>query len=125
MNKYGIFIMGVSVVMQAGGAGHEAASARDPFQPLNGAFCAPAETFSGWRMRGVIGQNARWSGWLAQQAAGWRKINTGDVLPGAWRIVRLDKRGAELIAVGRSPQCGPALKSVRLSSPFLSGAGRP
>ncbi|WP_192456541.1 HofP DNA utilization family protein [Musicola keenii] len=106
-------------------AGAQATEWRDPFQPIVSRACEQ-ESAASWRLKGVIGDGLRWSGWLEQPQQGWRRVRLGEVLqPEGWRVVQLGRQGGVFRPEGGDAACKN--EDVYLAAPLQhssNGTGR-
>ncbi|KHN53826.1 HofP DNA utilization family protein [Pectobacterium fontis] len=97
----------------------------DPFQPLSSTRCLPAATLPLWQLKGVIGSDNRWTGWLTQPEVGWIKLVNGETIPlGNWVVSQLDKSGVTLIPTAREAGCDGLPDALLLASPFINKPDR-
>lgn len=73
-----------------------ARTGRDPFQPARG-HADHGDEIAQWRLEGVIGDTAGWSGWLSTPGARWRMVNVGDALASTgWTVSAIDEQGVQV-----------------------------
>lgn len=76
---------------------------RDPFQPVPDS-CQLAQMVL-WRYHGMVAVNDQVVGILRDPTGRWQRLREENVLPGGWRIVRLNKEEATL---ENGERCSPA-----------------
>lgn len=70
-----------------------AQSARDPFAPPVLSPCADLSFIERWRLRGVIGSEPRWHGWMVTPTGNWQRLRAGEwIVPGEARVFTLNPR---------------------------------
>lgn len=70
-----------------------ARTGRDPFQPA-ARHTVDGDEIARWRLEGVIGDTAGWSGWLSAPGEPWLMVNVGDALASTgWTICAIDDHG--------------------------------
>lgn len=97
---------GVSSGAEQNGTAAAVPSRRDPFRPASAAVCADASAIASWRLKGTIGGQNGWTGWLMTPERPWLMVRAGDdILAGAWRVSRLSHVGVRLTAAPAAGSC--------------------
>ncbi len=79
---------------------------RDPFMPSPRWRCQDEETVTAWRLRGVVGHQQQWMGWLSTPEHAWLAIRVGDVVASSgWRVSYLDQYQVRLVNNQVDPRC--------------------
>ncbi|MBG6242620.1 MAG: DUF2531 family protein [Candidatus Symbiopectobacterium sp. Dall1.0] len=73
-----------------------AGTGRDPFQPV-ARHTVDGDEIMRWRLEGVIGDSAGWSGWLSTPGEPWLMVSVGDELASTgWTISAIDEHGVQV-----------------------------
>lgn len=73
-----------------------ARAGRDPFQPA-ARHAAGGDDITRWRLEGVIGDSAGWSGWLSVPGERWLMVSVGDALVSSgWTVSAIDEHGVQV-----------------------------
>lgn len=92
-------------------------ASRDPFRPLSTTPCRES-VVAQWRLRGVLGDNRQWVGWLSTPQHNWFKVVVGDSVPDtAWRITRLNQHEMSLEKGGPLSGCQDKTSEWTLPAP--------
>ncbi|MCW2476961.1 MULTISPECIES: DUF2531 family protein [unclassified Symbiopectobacterium] len=73
-----------------------APTGRNPFQPA-ASHAAGGDEITRWRLEGVIGDSAGWSGWLSVPGERWLMVNVGDTLASTgWTVSAIDQHSVQV-----------------------------
>lgn len=93
---------------------------RDPFQPQIAPCVIPAFTAQ-WRLQGLVGDGARWVGWVKQAENGWLRVKyDASVTPIDGILARLDRAHGTLRLSSSLGDC--PVSEIPLSSLFSDGS---
>lgn len=89
---------------------------RDPFLPQT-AHCVIPTSTGQWRLQGLVGDTARWVGWVRQAENEWLKVKYGEAVASTDDIIaRLDRARGTLWLSSSQGDC--PVSEIPLSSPF-------
>lgn len=124
MRKSALLIVITSLLFSGGGGGFAAPSdttpavSRNPFQPPSVASCHDDAVLAQWYVRGIIGDNTRWVGWLATPQRNWIQVEVGDPVPEtAWYIAQLNQHEMRLVKKAAPVGCRGMAEEWALPAP--------